>query len=134
IIGYPDFLSEVEEKDLLQEFQKLSWNPLHSNGVIIKQVLIRDTDQLPFCLEPLLPRIAHLMHVKPVQIKEILITHYPKGAGIGWHQDSQEFGDVIGGVSLLSGCTLKFRHEIGSQFEIFRTELPNRSAYVIADE
>lgn len=144
---YPELISEAEEQDLLAEIAKLDLKQVHLNGVLARRKSIalqaespfiagftRAAERLPLFLEPILPRVARIMRVKPSEIAEIQITHYPNGAGIGWHHDSDVFGEVLAGITLMSGCRMKFRHEVGSQYEVFKAEVPQRSAYVMAGE
>jgi hypothetical protein len=41
-------------------------------------------------------------------LADLLVTRYPPGAGIGWHRDAPQFGDVSG-VSLQATCRMRFR-------------------------
>ena len=40
-----------------------------------------------------------------------LINEYRPGAPIGWHRDAPQY-DIVGGISLLSTCRMKFRPQI----------------------
>ena len=40
---------------------------------------------------------------------QCIVTHYPPGAGIGWHTDAPQFGNYILCVSLASEARLQFR-------------------------
>ena len=42
-----------------------------------------------------------------------LINEYRPGAPIGWHRDAPQY-DIVGGISLLSTCRMKFRPHIRS--------------------
>jgi alkylated DNA repair dioxygenase AlkB len=43
------------------------------------------------------------------QPDQVIVTRYAPGAGIGWHIDHKQFGDLIVGVSLLGSATMEFR-------------------------
>ena len=43
---------------------------------------------------------ANARHPSGVAFDQCIITHYPPGAGIGWHTDAAGFGEVIIAVSL----------------------------------
>jgi alkylated DNA repair dioxygenase AlkB len=45
---------------------------------------------------------------EPGELVDPLVTRYPPGAGIGWHRDAPQFGEV-GGISLLTACRMRFR-------------------------
>lgn len=131
---YPEFVTEAEEKDLIKEFESLDWKQIHLNGVIGRRKIIRYGTPTPFFMEPILARAAKLMRVTIDDIAQTVITHYPQGAGMSWHHDTDDFGETVAGVTLQSGCAMKFRHEVGNQYEIFKTEIPDRGAYVIRGE
>jgi len=38
-----------------------------------------------------------------------IVTHYQRGAGIGWHTDSPRFGEVIMGIRLGAPGRMPFR-------------------------
>ncbi len=61
---------------------------------------------------------------------EALVTHYPPGAGIGWHRDAPAFGLVVG-VSLLGACRFRFQQGRGAARRTRTVELAPRSAYVL---
>ena len=60
-------------------------------------------------LEWLRKRCAGLMEREPGELADLLVTRYPPGAGIGWHRDAPQFGEVSG-VSLLTACGMQLRH------------------------
>src|SRR5262249_26443649 len=64
---------------------------------------------LPDWIQPFLARIAAAMHEPPAALAELLITRYPRGAGIGWHRDAPLFGPPVAGLSLGAPCRLRFR-------------------------
>ena len=61
----------------------------------------------------------------------LLVTRYPPGAGIGWHRDAPQFGDVSG-VSLLTACRMRFRRGRPRAWETVELTLEPRSAYVLS--
>lgn len=44
-----------------------------------------------------------------VRFDQCIVTHYPVGAGIGWHTDADCFGDTILAVSLAGHAKLRLR-------------------------
>jgi len=40
---------------------------------------------------------------------QCIVTHYQRGAGIGWHTDAPRFGEVIMGISLGAPGRMQFR-------------------------
>lgn len=142
---YRDFISEREEEFLLEKFKSLEWQTIMFRGVIAKRRVahfgldyiydrraVNQTDPPPVWLDFLTERVAKLIHVKAKEIKEVLVTNYPAGSGIGWHKDAEVFGDAIVGVSLLSDCTMSFKNpKTAAKYKLF---IPRRSAYLFAGE
>ena len=85
---------------------------------------------IPGFLEPLRGRAAALAGVAAAALAEVLVTEYPPGAGIGWHQDAPSFGVVVG-VSLLGACRLRFRRSEAGTRPAWAIDLAPRSAYVL---
>lgn len=141
----PEFLSTVEEEMLLKQLSQLAWKEVKMHGIIAKRRVIhfgldyeyntrsvKLTTPIPNYLKKFLQRAASFLTVGSEAIKEILITEYPPGAGIGWHRDAAVFGDKVFGISLLNPCVMKFKpYKNGS--EIYKITLEPRSAYIIQD-
>jgi len=71
--------------------------------------------------------------VDPLRFEQALVTRYPVGATIGWHRDARAFGTVVGGVSLESGCVMRFqRRAAGGERWVFEQPLARCSAYVLS--
>ena len=86
----------------------------------------------PVWLNPLTEKIAALIKRSPEDLREVLVTYYPAGSGIGWHKDAEVFGNAVIGVSFLNDCTMKFRNP--ETMEVYKLDIPRRSAYLFADE
>lgn len=63
---------------------------------------------LPPFLTPLARKVAKWLDIKKTCVVEALITEYPKGAGIGWHRDNENFEHIVG-ISLQSPALLRLR-------------------------
>ena len=63
-------------------------------------------------------------------MRHALLIEYAPGAGIGWHRDRPEFGDVIG-ISLLAPARLRFRRKVGTKWERTALTAEPRSAYLL---
>ena len=116
-----DFLSPEEQIALLHELQCLTYTHDTFRGQIMK----RGWAQFGFeyvsigqKLIPAPPMPAYLQAVihkaRPYypndgRFEQLIVTHYPPGAGIGWHSDAPRFGDCILGVSLAAPARLQFR-------------------------
>lgn len=146
-------ITEDEERALVDAIGRLAFSKVEMRGVVAKRRTAhfgvtygyeRRTSQpgtpIPAFLLPLRERVAAWAGVNAGDLAEALVTEYPAGAGIGWHRDAPMFGDVIGGVSLLSSCRMKFRAYVspakvrelpGPRRTTHEIELPARSGYVI---
>lgn len=141
----PEFLSEDEERELLRGIAGVEWREVRMHGVVAKRRVIHygldygyeswqlvEGPPIPRFTEPFLARAAVELGITRAEIAAVLITHYPPGAGIGWHRDAPMFGDAVFGVSLAAPCTMKLRREVSGAFETVKVQLEPRSSYVIS--
>jgi DNA oxidative demethylase len=157
-----EFINPAEEHALLEVIGRLEFSKVEMRGGVAKRRTVhygwtyaygaRATSPgvaIPDFLLPLRVQAAAWAGIDGDAFGEALITEYPAGAGIGWHRDAPMFGDVIAGVSLGSGCTMKFRpyvspkdllpggersrsgHVRSPRRTTHEVELPERSAYLI---
>lgn len=143
---YPDFITKEEEQQLLNFFQKLTWGDFSMYGVTAKRKIVHfgvGYDFMTGSLTPapappqelnfLIAKASNLLRIKREDIKEILLTHYPKGAQIGWHFDAPAFEELVG-ISLNSPSLFKLREGRDSRNKIIQTLLEPRSCYTIKGE
>ena len=147
-----EFLDEAEERALVDAIGRLEFSKVEMRGGVAKRRTVhygwtyaygaRTSEpgaEIPGFLLPLRARAAAWAGVEPEAFAEALVTEYPAGAGIGWHRDAPMFGDIIAGVSLVSGCWMKFRPYVSPKDlrghpprrTTHEAELPARSAYLI---
>jgi alkylated DNA repair dioxygenase AlkB len=87
-------------------------------------------DVPPFLLD-LRVAAASFAGLDAQSLQHVLVTEYAPGAGIGWHRDKEEFGDVVG-VSLLAPCVFRFRRALDrKRWERAKVTLEPRSAYLL---
>ena len=92
---------------------------------------LRKADDIPPFLLELRNTAAIFAGLEPQSLQHVLVTEYAPGAGIGWHRDTSEFGDVVG-VSLLAACVFRFRRPLDvKRWERARRVLEPRSAYLL---
>lgn len=149
----PDFLSRLEEEQLLRVIASLPFSAVEMRGVVARRRTMHygwtygyyarraePGPPMPDWLLPYRQSMASWAGVAPEAFVEALVTEYPEGAPIGWHRDAPMFGDVIGGISLGSAARMKFRPYVspsaaraaGSRRTTHEIELAPRSAYLIA--
>lgn len=89
---------------------------------------------LPDWLAALREALAPQLGREPAEFVQALLIRYDAGAGIGWHRDRPQYGEVIG-LSLSAPAVLRLRRRRqGGGFERRNVELPRRSAYLLAGE
>ena len=134
-----DFVTRDEERQLIAALEGLDWQEIVMRGQAAKRTVrhfglrydydsrkSRPGDPLPEELEWLRERARALV---PADLEQILLTRYPEGAGIGWHRDAPQFGQIVG-VSLGAPCRMRFRRDGEKQ----AVALAPRSAYVMDGE
>lgn len=85
---------------------------------------------IPGWLRDLAAEIAPRLGVDPGAIAQALVIRYDSGAGIGWHRDRPQYGQVIG-LSLSAPARLRLRRRTDTGFERAGVWLPPRSAYLL---
>ena len=116
-----EFISNDEERALLQALEQIEFSEVRMHGVVAKRRVahygrgyeynsagLTEAAPIPAFLMPLRESAATFAERAPDEFAEALVTDYPEGAPIGWHRDAPPF-DIIVGVSLLSDCTMHFR-------------------------
>ena len=144
LVYEPGFLAEAEEHDVLEVLARFELQPyvLHdtpSRRLVrsfgLSQVAgaydLGPPGPIPAELEWLRERSAGLMGREPGELAELLVSRYPPGAGIGWHRDLPQFGEVAG-ISLLTACRMRFRRGRTRAWETAELTLEPRSAYVLS--
>ena len=149
-----EFVDAVEVRALVHVIEQLEVSSVEMRGGVAKRRTVhygwtyaygaRTSEpgvEIPAFLLPLRERAAAWGGIEAHGFGEALITEYPAGAGIGWHRDAPMFGDIIAGVSLGAGCTMKFRPYVSPKDlagpsrpprrATHQVELPERSGYLI---
>ncbi len=140
----PGFLDGAEERELRQRLVDLKYDEVRMHGQVARRAVrhfgvdydygsagVTIGEPVPDWLEGVRQRCAALLDLPPVVLAEVLVTRYPPGAGIGWHRDAPAFGEVVG-VSLGSGCAMRFQRGTGDQRRVYEQPLEPRSAYVLS--
>lgn len=89
---------------------------------------------IPAWLGDLRSKVVPKLGCDPARFVQALLTRYDPGAGIGWHRDRPQYGEVVG-VSISAPAVLRLRRRLtGGGFERRKVELPRRSAYLLSGE
>jgi DNA oxidative demethylase len=88
---------------------------------------------LPVWLLELRKKLAPLAGLEPDALQAALLIRYDPGAGIGWHCDRPQYGEVLG-LSLGADCTMRLRQRTERGLERRSLPLPARSLYRLSGE
>jgi len=88
---------------------------------------------LPDWLLSLRSRLAPLGGLEPEALGQALLIRYDPGAGIGWHRDRPQYGEVVG-LSLSAACLMRLRRRAEGGFERHSIDLPACSLYRLSGE
>jgi len=88
---------------------------------------------LPDWLVAMRDKLAPQVGRDPAAFAAALLIRYDPGAGIGWHRDRPQYGEVLG-LSLSASCVLRLRRRTATGFERRNVELPPRSLYLLSGE
>src|SRR5205085_4323922 len=104
-----DVITHQEERELLQRFEALRWEPIVIRGQAARRTARhfglgydyesrtpKPGEPIPDWLEPTRSAAAELAAIEPEQLVEALVQRYPGGSTIGWHRDAPAFGIVVG--------------------------------------
>jgi len=133
-----------EEAALVQTVAELPFKPFEFHGYLGNRRVVSygarydygsqavaEAPPVPAFLAPLREKAAAFAGISPEAFSQAMVTEYAPGAGIGWHRDKPQFGQVVG-VSLLSGCALRFRRRLAAGgWERLTLHPAPRSAYLL---
>ena len=138
-----DLISPAEEAALIETIRALPFAPFQFHGFEgARRVVsfgwrydfneggLKPAEPIPDWLAPLRDRAAGLMGQTSEALEQVLVTEYAPGAGIGWHRDRPDFGEVAG-VSLGSPCRFRLRRRQGAGWERRAFTAEPRSGYVL---
>lgn len=138
-----ELVSAGEEQALLEKLPRLPFKEFEFHGFLGKRRTVsfgwhydfnggglKQAAELPDFLTPLQKRAAEFAGVAPAALQHALVIEYKPGAGIGWHRDRPQFGEVVG-ISLLAPCTFRLRRNTGSAWERQSLRAEPRSAYLL---
>jgi alkylated DNA repair dioxygenase AlkB len=140
-----EFLTPDEEQALLAWMETLAFDEVVLHGRAARRTVrhygysydyasggVVPGEPLPAELRAMRDRAAGLAELPPEAFAEALVTRYPPGATIGWHRDAPVFGSRVVGVSLRSGCRLRFQRGKGDQRRVHDLAVAPRSAYLLS--
>jgi len=136
-----DLLTVAEEAELVARIGALPFAPFQFHGFEGKRRTVSfgwqyrfdgsglaEAEPMPDWLLPVRDQAAAFAGLTPDALAHALIIEYAPGAGIGWHRDRPDFGEVVG-ISLASEAPLRFRLNEGGKWRRFTLSAAPRSAY-----
>jgi alkylated DNA repair dioxygenase AlkB len=145
LVYQPDFLTEAEERQVLDVLEAMEFHTITMHGQTARRTVrhfgldygyeswkLEPTEPLPRELGWLQRRAGALAGLDPEDFAQILVSRYPPGATIGWHRDAPMFGPKVVGISLATACRMRFQRGKGDARQVAEINLEPRSAYVLA--
>jgi alkylated DNA repair dioxygenase AlkB len=142
----PELIDKAEEHELVTALVALPLKPFEFHGHIANRRVvsfglrydyarrgIEVSHPAPHFLNDLWFKIAEFAGREAGDFVQIGVNEYRPGAGIGWHRDIPEFGDVVG-VSLLYPAKMRFRMSKNNRWIRTSHTLEPRSVYVLTGE
>src|SRR5205823_1598060 len=146
LLYQPEFISEDEEKELIGRISALSLSPFQFGAFEGKRRVasfgwrysytshsLEKADEIPGWIAPIRARVESFADLPDGAVKQLLVTEYDVGVGIGWHRDKPHF-DKVFGLSLLSPCKFRFRRKIGTKWQRITVNAEPGSLYMMAGE
>jgi alkylated DNA repair dioxygenase AlkB len=139
----PELVSPEEASDLAERLAGLDLRPYEFRGFLANRRAVsfgwtygagegglQRGAPIPDFLLPLRAQAATFAGLDEARLQHVLINEYRRGAGIGWHRDRPQFGEVVG-VSLGAPGLLRFRRRRGQGWERAALIVESRSAYLL---
>lgn len=139
-----DVLSAEQERELIEQIRPLPFKEFEFHGYLGKRRIVsygwkynytartlEASRDIPEFLLEVRDIAARFAGMDPDDLQQILVTEYGVGAGIGWHRDKGEFGQIVG-ISLLAPCVFRLRRKQGAKWERASIIAASRSAYLMS--
>jgi len=137
---YPDFISEAQEQQLIDEIDAQPWMVDYSRR--LQYYGFRNELEAPYSLigiplsiPPAIHELAETIYAEKqldYNPDQVIINEYQPGEGIRPHKDRNYYENQICGINLASGCVMRFSN--ANHQEVFDIELPRHSLYIMQDD
>ena len=141
-----EIITEAEHAALAESLRQLDLKPFEFHGHLGNRRVasfglkydysrrsVEPANQMPAFLDNLLIRVAEFAGTDPDAFRQVGVSEYRAGAGIGWHKDRQDFGIIVG-VSLVASATMRFRRASGTGWIRISHTVQPRSIYILDGE
>ena len=134
-----EIITEAEHAALAESLRQLDLKPFEFHGHLGNRRVasfglkydysrrsVEPANQMPAFLDNLLIRVAEFAGTDPDAFRQVGVSEYRAGAGIGWHKDRQDFGIIVG-VSLVASAIDAFPQTERDRMD---TDLSHRAASI----
>ena len=141
-----EIITEAEHAALAESLRQLDLKPFEFHGHLGNRRVasfglkydysrrsVEPANQMPAFLDNLLIRVAEFAGTDPDAFRQVGVSEYRAGAGIGWHKDRPDFGIIVG-VSLVALATMRFRRASGTGWIRISHTVQPRSIYILDGE
>lgn len=139
-----ELISQKEESELAAWIASLALEPFEFHGHLgnrriasfgfrydYAKAKVEPAPEIPSVLENLRGKAARFARRAPQDLIQAMATEYAPGAGIGWHKDKPQFGEIVG-VSLVAPARFRLRRRQGAGWQRISQILEPRSAYLLS--
>ena len=144
---WPDAVTPAMEAELMTRIDAAPLEPFkfgqwtgkrltanYGSGYDYQRGTITPAPPIPDWLLDLRERLASLAGLEAEALRQALVIRYDPGAGIGWHRDRPQYGDVLG-LSLGAPATMRFRkRRPDGGFDRHNVPLAPRALYRLSGE
>jgi alkylated DNA repair dioxygenase AlkB len=139
-----ELVSPAEEHLLAAEIASLNLRPFEFHGYLgnrrvasfgyrydFSKQAVEAVNEIPDFLRALREKVGEFTGRNPDDFEQVGIQEYAPGAGIGWHKDRPQFGEVVG-VSLLASAPMRLRRKNGARWQRATQIVAPRSVYLLS--
>jgi alkylated DNA repair dioxygenase AlkB len=138
------FITPLEEQTLVAQVSELDLRPFEFHGYLgnrrvasfgyrydFSKQAVEAVTEIPGFLRALREKVGEFTGRSAGEFEQVGIQEYSAGAGIGWHKDRPQFGEVVG-VSLLAAAPMRLRRKDGSRWQRATQVVTPRSVYLLS--
>jgi alkylated DNA repair dioxygenase AlkB len=141
-----NIITPEEESALAASLEQIDFKPFEFHGYVGNRRVasfglrydydrrrVEAAEGMPSFLNDLLGKAARFAGCDEHAFRQVGINEYRSGAGVGWHKDKPQFGNIVG-VSLLAPTAMRFRRPEGDGWKRISHKLQSRSIYLLSEE
>ena len=143
---HANFIDAAEERELIDRIDAQPMEPFRFQQWTGKRLVksfgwhydfqlgtVSRAEPIPEWLDAVRARAAALAGFDSHALQQALLLKYGPGAGINWHRDRPQFGEVFG-ISLGTFAQMRFRRRVDQRWQRMSVPLEPRSLYHLSGE